>query len=112
MKDLRTLTLARCNNLIFILPLNPDKNPSKIVACPKLEEIIIYIKRPGQFHVGELLSMAKGRASRGAKLSAITIVSTDALAPTKEVFQLRKHVSRVEYKFDDASPSWDTLPVT
>lgn len=49
---------------------------------------------------------------RGTKLSKITIVSTDALAPTKEVFQLRKHVSRVKYKFDDTPPVWDALPVT
>jgi len=110
MKDLRTLTLSRCNNLTFILALNPSKNPSKTILCPKLEEIILYIERPDQFHVDELLSMAKERASGGVKLSTITIVSTEALAPTKEVFQLRKHVSRVEYKFDDAPPEWDTLP--
>jgi hypothetical protein len=110
MEDLRTLTLTQCNNLIFILILDPDKNTSKIVLCPKLEEIILYIKHPNQFHINELLSMAEERASRGAKLSMIMIVTTDALAPTKEVFQLRKHVSRVEYKFDDAPPEWDTLP--
>jgi len=110
MKNLRTLTLSRCNNLEFVLALNPSKNPSKTILCPKLEEIILYIERPDQFHVDELLSMAKERASGGVKLPTITIVSTEALAPTKEVFQLRKHVSRVEYKFDDAPPEWDTLP--
>jgi len=110
MKDLRTLTLSRCNNLAFILALDPSKNPSKTMLCPKLEEIVLYIERPDQFHVDELLSMVEERASGGVKLSTITIVSTEALAPTKEVFQLRNHVSRVEYKFDDAPPEWDTLP--
>jgi len=114
MKDLRTLTLSRCNNLEFILALNPSKNTSKntskTMPCPRLEEIILYIERPDQFYIDELLSMAEERASRGVKLPAITIVSTEAFAPTKEVFQLRKHVSRVEYKFDDAPPNWDTLP--
>jgi len=110
MKNLQTITLSRCNNLAFILALNPSKNPSETILCPKLEEIILYIERPDQFHVDELLSMAEERASGGVKLSAITIVSTEALAPTKEVFQLRKHVSRVEYKFDDVPPEWDTLP--
>jgi len=110
MKNLRTLTLSRCKNLTFILALNPSKNPSKTILCPKLEEIILYIERPDQFHVDELLSMAKERASGGVKLPAITIVSTEEFAPTKGVFQLRKHVSRVEYKFDDAPPEWDTLP--
>ena len=112
MEELRTLTLTRCANLPFILTLNPGKNTSKLVLCPKLEEIILYLKRPDQFHINEILSMAEGRTSRGAKLLAITIVSMEALAPTKEVFQLRKHVSRVEYKFDDAPPEWDAPPAT
>ena len=104
--------LAQCNNLPFIFTLNPDKNPDKTVLCPKLEEIILYIEHPDQFHIDELLSMAEERASRGAKLSKITIVSTNALAPTKEVFQLRKYVSRVKYEFDDTPPVWDFLSVT
>jgi len=112
MEDLRTLTLARCNNLNFISILNPDKTPSNIVVCPKLGEIVLYIERLGQLHIEELLSMTEERASRGVKLPAITIVSAGALAPTKEVFQLRKHVSRVECKFDDAPPAWDALPAT
>ena len=111
MEDLRTLTLAQSNSYHFILILNP--NETNIVLCRKLEEIVVYIERPDQLRIKELLSMAEERASRGAKLSAITIISTTALAPTTEVtFQLRKHVSRVECKFDDAPPAWDTLPVT
>ena len=109
MEDLRTLTLNRCGSMPSIL-LNPDKSTSKIVLCPKLEEIILYIKYLDQFYINELLSMAKERALRGTKLPAITVVSTGVLAPNKEVFQLRKHVSRVEYKFDDAPPEWDSLP--
>ena len=110
MKDLRALTLSRCNNLPFILTLNPNENSSKIVLCPKLEEIILHIKKLDQFCAEELCSMAKERTLRGAKLLAISVVSMDnAPVPTKEVFQLREHVSRVEYKFDDALPGWDTL---
>ena len=110
MGDLRTLTLIESNNLPFILTCNPDQNPDKIVLCPKLEEITLYVKPPYKFHVEELLSMAKERASRDAKLSAITIVSTDALAPSMDIFELRKHVSRLECKFDNVPPAWDTLP--
>ena len=112
MEDLRTLTLARCINLPFILTLNPQKNSSKIVLCPKLEEITLYIKRLGQFRINELVSMAKERASRDAKLSTITIISLDdASISPREMSQLREYVSRVEYKFGDAMPTWDTLPV-
>jgi hypothetical protein len=110
MGDLRTLMLAQCRNIPFINLLDPDKNPGKIMLCPKLEEIIIYIDHPDELHIDKLMNMAERRASRGAKLSAITIINTGALAPTKKVFQLRKHVSRVEYKFDDALPEWDAIP--
>ena len=109
MDDLLTLMLTQCKNLPFIDVLNPNKNPSKTVLCPKLEDITLYINHPDEFHIDELLKMAEGRASRGAKLSTITIVSTDALAPTRKVFLLRKHVDYVEYKFDDELPEWDTV---
>ena len=39
------------------------------------------------------------------KLSVITVVGLDESAPKKGVFKLRKHVSRVEYRFDDALPA-------
>jgi len=115
MEDLRTLALVRCINLPFIHTLNPQKNSSKTVLCPKLEEIILYIKRLGQFRTDELLNMAKERASMGAKLSVISIINLDdattSISPM-ELSQLREHVSRVEYKFGDAMPTWGTLPVT
>ena len=63
-----------------------------------------------QLHLDELLSMTKEWYLRRAKLLAITIASTEALAPPKEVFLTRKHVSCVEYKFDDAPSEWDILP--
>ena len=110
MDDLHTLTLIESNNLSFILALNPDENPNNIILCPRLEEITLYINRPDGFYVDELLSMVEERALMDAGLSAITIVSTEALTPSMEVFQLRKYVSRVEYKFDNAPPAWDTLP--
>lgn len=110
MEDLRSVTLTQCNNVPFILALNPSKNPSKDILCHKLEEIVLYIQRPDQVYTKELLSMAEERALRGVKLPAITIISTDALAPMKEVFRLRKHVSRVEYKFENEPPRWDALP--
>jgi len=110
MNNLCTLTLSRCKNLIFIPVPDPSKNPSGTVLCPKLEEIILYIERPGQLHVDEMSGMAEERASRGVKLSAVTIVGIGAIGPAEEVSQLRKHVPHVEYRFDGAPPEWDTLP--
>ena len=110
MEDLRTLILIGCEDLPFIHTLNPDKNPSKIVLCPRLEEIVFYINRQDPLHVDELVDMAKERALGGAELPAITVVSVDAVAPKQDVFWLKKHVSRVEYKFDGVDPAWDALP--
>ena len=109
MKNLYSLTLVYCKNLAFILTLNPKKNSATIVLCPKLKEITLHIEGPDDLQIDELLEMAEERASRGAKLSTMTIVSM-ALAPTKAVFQLRKHVSRVECKFEDVPPEWNALP--
>ena len=109
MSDLRTLTLIEPNNLPFILALDPDENPDKIVLCPKLEGITLYTDHLWKFHVNELLSMAEERASRDAKLSTITILSMDTLAPPMEVLELGKHVSRVECKVENTQPTRDTL---
>ena len=37
-------------------------------------------------------------------------VGLDELVPGKEVFKLREHVARVEYRVDDVPPHWDVLP--
>jgi hypothetical protein len=106
---LRTLVLAKCNNIPFILALNPTENPSKLLLCPNLEEFVLYIKSRDQFHTKHLISMAKNRASRGAKLSSITVFGLGELAPGNEVLKLREHVKRVEYKIDKELPDWDDL---
>ena len=108
-EDLRTLTLIGCEDLPFIHALNPNKNPDKIVLCPRLEEIILYVDELDTFHADELVNMVEGRATRGAKLPAITI-NIDEVPPEEEVSRLKKHVSRVEYRFDDVLPEWDALP--
>ena len=107
MGDLRTLTLIQCNNLPFILALDPWRNPSGHVLCPKLEELVIYVKTRGLFNITELMHMARERASRNVKLSLITIIGLGELIPGKEVFKLREHVARVEYRVEEESPRWD-----
>jgi len=110
MSDLHTLTLTRCNNLPFILALNPDYNPSKLVPCPNLEELVLYVETRNEFNIPELMNMAKERASKGAKLRSVTIVGLGELVPGKEVFKLRKHVAHVEYRFEENPPKWDSTP--
>jgi hypothetical protein len=109
MKDLRTLTLIQCKNLPFILALDPDQIPSKPVPCPKLEELVLYVESRDTFNIPELMSMAKERASGGAKLSSITIIGLGELVPGKEVFKLRAHVAHVDYRVGEQPPNWDDI---
>lgn len=109
--SLRTLVLSQCNNLPFIFALDPAKNPFETLLCPDLEEFVLYIRAREQFHTKHLINMAKNRASRGVKLSSVTVIGLGELAPRTEVFRLRDYVTHVEYRLDDASPAWDDLPV-
>jgi hypothetical protein len=110
MNSLRALTLTDCLNLPFIFTLNPNQSFSKTIVCPKLEEIALYISTRDRFCIDELLEMTKERASRGAKLSTITITCPQEFSPAKEVLKLRDYVSFVEYKLDDVLPAWDHIP--
>ena len=110
MKTLRTLTLTNCGNAPFIFALDPSKNPSRTLLCPALEELILYIRRGEQLCLKELLVMTKERASEGAMLSTIKIISTEAFASTMEVLKLRDHVTWVEYRLDYVVPAWDDGP--
>ena len=110
MPELRALTLTQCNNLPFILALDPAYNQSDLVLCSKLEELTLYVEDRNAFHIPELASMAKQRASKGAKLRSIAIVGLDQLVSGKEVFKLRDHVGHVEYRFEEVPPKWDSVP--
>ncbi|KAF9645560.1 hypothetical protein BDM02DRAFT_495875 [Thelephora ganbajun] len=79
--NLHTLILTKCHNLPFILALNPKRNSSRLVLCPNLEEIVLYIKSRDQFHIKYLISMAKNRASRRTRFTSITIVGLGKLVP-------------------------------
>jgi len=110
MNDLRALTLTDCNNTSFLHALNPSRNTSNTVACPKLEELTLNI--PGQRDESRmygLLEMTMERASRGAKLSSILICQRESLS-AKELSDLRSYACHVEYRFDYTPPRWDILP--
>ena len=110
MNNLRTLTLTECNNLPFILALDPNHNTSDMVICPKLEELVLYVQERDDPCIDELLAMAERRASDGAKLSTVVIIHPRELAPEEKMLDLRSHVSRVEWRLDDTTPRWDILP--
>ena len=106
---LRILTLVRCNNLLFILALTPDSNQSGHHLCPDLEDLVLYVEAQNSFNITELRRMARKWASMCKKLSSITIVGLGELVPGREVFKLRKHVTRVEYRVEEKPPVWDDI---
>ena len=110
MRTLQTLTLTDCFNASFVSALDPSQNPSGTLLCPELKEVILYIKKKEQFCIKELLAMAKERDSKGAKLSTIKIISTEAFVSATEVLKLRDHIERVRYRLDNIVPAWDDGP--
>ena len=109
--NLRTLVLSNCDNLPFILALDPQRNPSNLIPCLKLEELILHISSdylnppPAQ----SVFSMAKNRASRGAKLTSITLVDREWWSREK-VPKLEEYVTHVEFGFPKDTPDWDEIP--
>jgi len=111
MNGLHTLTLIRCKNLDFIAVLNPGcVGRSKIMFLPNLKELILYVEARSGFYIEPLMIVAKERALRGAGLKLVTIVGLGELLPGKEVFKLREHVGRVEYRVEENPPEWDSTP--
>ena len=105
MENIRTLTLDQCYNQPFVLALNPEDNPSRLVLCPNLEGLILRVKFWDQIYTKHLVRMAESRASRGVGISSIMITGPDRLV-TGELSELREYVNRVEYSVDDTKPAW------
>ena len=71
-----------------------------------MENLVLYVTPQYQFYTRDLIGMAASRASRGARLQSVTIVSPDGFIWETEVLELREHVTRVEYRVDGAAPEW------
>ena len=108
MDALHTLVLVECHNIPFVSALDPRKSPSGALVCPKLEELVLHVKKEKWFCINELLEMVKERDSMGARLSTITIISWHEFVPTGKVLELRNHVPHVEYSLRPPSV-WDEV---
>ena len=99
MKNLLTLTLARCKRLsAFAHALNPNTGSSEVVVCPKLGELV-FVLRPDEekFDLGSVIEMTAARALGGAKLRTVRIVDGQGNLDPGGVLELRKHVLHIEY---------------
>ena len=82
----------------------------KLVQTHVVSERVLYNESPYHFFNEHLVNMAKNRASRGAKLSSISIVGLGGSVPGREMLKLRGHVVYLECRSDDAPPDWDSVP--
>ena len=96
MKVLHTLKIDRCDDPdIYIHALDPSMSSSGAVVCPVLEELVIV--HEVVFDIKIVVAMAAARASRGAKLKSVKIVSWyKTVCSQPNVLELKKHVLHVE----------------
>jgi hypothetical protein len=111
MPDLRTLSLYYYSDLPFIVALNPDKNPSKLTLCPKLEKLVLGVEEEwGRFDFKELIDMAKERALRDVRLPSIMLICEDredlrSMVSEEELSELGRYVTHVGYgPFESVDP--------
>ena len=62
------------------------------------------------FDIGELMKMAKKRASEGVKLRSITVIDVEKAVSERKVLKLKKYVTHVEYKVGKGDPDWNRIP--
>ena len=91
----------------FLLALDPENNPSNLVLCSNMEELVLcntwcYVPK-------YLIRTAKNRALRGARLSLVTFVDLSGRRRVEEVSELEEYVTRVEYRINTRH-SWDGNP--
>jgi hypothetical protein len=109
LKNLRTLIISRSYDTYpFLLAIDPVISPD---VCPKLEELIF--STYSEFDMDSMVDVAAMRASKGAPLKLVEIVSYGEPIRAEGVAQLLEHVSRVEtrtviddgddYSFDEDS---------
>ena len=119
MNDIRTLMLIDCAHPCFITGLNPNRNTSNTMVCPKLEELVMYVQESlNESYIGELVDMAKERASTGAKLSTFVVDCPREPGLAHEAFVLKRYVPRAEHRLDGHPLDWgpilrkvgDTIP--
>ncbi|KAF9789240.1 hypothetical protein BJ322DRAFT_528207 [Thelephora terrestris] len=95
MTNLHTLTISQCHNLSsLVCVLDPDRDPSNVLVCPKLEKLILYIGTEREFDTLRMTNMAAARASRGSVLKFVRITSRVELAQV--VLGLREQVLHLE----------------
>jgi hypothetical protein len=98
--DLHTLIISRCRDTFaFLLGLMLTFSPNGSVVCPKLEELVFRTSK--DFDMEAMAEVAAERASEGAPLKLVKVVSFGEPVPMEGVEKLLEHVSHVETSVED-----------
>ena len=111
-ENLRTLVLVGCAETAFTRVLDPEQQPSDLVACPNLEEVVLYAEVQRQFDFEQFARMARNRSMRGAKLSRIAFINRDPILDelVGGFREVEEHVGHVDYRVEQVYPAWDKIP--
>ncbi|KAF9783724.1 hypothetical protein BJ322DRAFT_1066807 [Thelephora terrestris] len=109
MANLRTLIISLYPGPPVFLPgLGFALFSDGVVACPKLEEFVYCVPA---FDIGEIVTFAAGRASRGVPFKSVEVIVFGEPVPTEAIAELQKelqkHVSRVEITAEDEDEYFD-----
>ena len=99
LKNLRTITFSQHTDpRRSIANLHPSEGLFGVVPCPKLEELVFAsLDNTEGFDIGSVTRIVAARALRGAKLGTIRIVGGPSRFKPKDLLELRKYVSHLEY---------------
>ena len=101
--NLRSILMLHCDNTVLLHAL---RQPTRHLTVPKLRKMVLYLGLQREASGEELMELVRYRASRGARLQELSIISPEVIVPVAEVMALRQHVELVEYKMDDSTPSF------
>jgi len=102
MKEMRTLKLVYCQDLLPFISALATPGPSNTLACPKLEELELSFVTVEQHDIASIVGMAAARVSRGVKLNSVHFAGLPKLPPS--LLGLADYVSHVKI-----SSPWITL---
>ena len=74
-----------------------------------MEKLIHYVEYPWAL-AEDFVEMAKNRASRGAKLSSVMLVTNGGYTQRDTVLKLKEYVTQVEDRAGGIRPAWDDVP--
>lgn len=97
--NLHSILMFRCDNTALLRAL---RQPTRPLTAPKLRKMELYLDHEREVSGEELMELVRHRASRGARLEELLIISPEVIVPVAEVMGLRPYVELVEYKMDDS----------